>query len=387
MKNFILVGLIFSVLFFAGCVVPPAGKTGKLNLSITDRQVEGLEELNLTISSIEIHKALADSNNDSNKESADSWILFSSEEQTFDLMKLKSSDGLKALLGEKELDAGKYTQIRLQIKEVKAKINGEIVVVVVPSEKLKLARNFEIKENQTTELIIDFSPESVIKSGDTYKLKPVIKILSTKEFGEKKIQRMTKEKAMEIAQASECAMQGTLKQKAEYNENTKTWWIEFEPNEPKEDCNPTCVVSEETKTAEINWRCTGLIIPELMCSTDSDCACGTKKDTRECFYGNKEFVNIEEQCPDFCSGIAGNFEIKCISNKCTQINKAFYCKKNSDCSACSNSECANKDFNSTAYCPGNRCGTYIKECKCTDNKCTAITGNYFDDRGTEKPKC
>lgn len=46
-----------------------------------------------------------------------------------------------------------------------------------------------------------------------------------------------------------------------YNEGTKTWWFDANLNATKEGCNPACVVSEETKTAEINWRCTGLIVP------------------------------------------------------------------------------------------------------------------------------
>lgn len=46
-----------------------------------------------------------------------------------------------------------------------------------------------------------------------------------------------------------------------YNENSKTWWFDANLNATREGCNPACVVSEETKTAEINWRCTGLITP------------------------------------------------------------------------------------------------------------------------------
>ncbi len=47
-----------------------------------------------------------------------------------------------------------------------------------------------------------------------------------------------------------------------YNENSKTWWFDANLNTTKEGCNPACVVSEETKKAEINWRCTGLIAPK-----------------------------------------------------------------------------------------------------------------------------
>jgi hypothetical protein len=52
---------------------------------------------------------------------------------------------------------------------------------------------------------------------------------------------------------------GSLKEEHFCNDYTGTWWIDFAPNEPKEGCNPACVVDIENKTAEINWRCTGLI--------------------------------------------------------------------------------------------------------------------------------
>jgi hypothetical protein len=47
-----------------------------------------------------------------------------------------------------------------------------------------------------------------------------------------------------------------------YNETTRTWWFDANLNATREGCNPACVVSEVTKTAEINWRCTGLVVPK-----------------------------------------------------------------------------------------------------------------------------
>lgn len=55
---------------------------------------------------------------------------------------------------------------------------------------------------------------------------------------------------------------------------------------------------------------------ESYCSTDSDCACGTHITTGECFYGNKDYVDVEKQCPDFCTGIAGNLATKCVNSTC-----------------------------------------------------------------------
>lgn len=58
---------------------------------------------------------------------------------------------------------------------------------------------------------------------------------------------------------------------------------------------------------------------EGFCRSDEDCACGTHVKTGKCFYGNKLHVNTEKQCPDFCSGFAGNLTIQCVNDECRQV--------------------------------------------------------------------
>jgi hypothetical protein len=60
---------------------------------------------------------------------------------------------------------------------------------------------------------------------------------------------------------------------------------------------------------------------EKYCLADSDCACGVHIKSRICFYGNEDYVDTSEQCPDFCNGIAAHLIIKCINNECAQINR------------------------------------------------------------------
>jgi hypothetical protein len=62
--------------------------------------------------------------------------------------------------------------------------------------------------------------------------------------------------AKEIAEKSACKANGNLKETHFYNPSTKTWWFDLDTQ--KDGCSPACVVSEETMTAETNWRCTGL---------------------------------------------------------------------------------------------------------------------------------
>jgi len=55
------------------------------------------------------------------------------------------------------------------------------------------------------------------------------------------------------------------------------------------------------------------------CELDEDCACGINIDNHQCFYGNIDYVDEGVQCPDFCTGIAGNLAVRCIDNQCQQI--------------------------------------------------------------------
>ena len=60
-------------------------------------------------------------------------------------------------------------------------------------------------------------------------------------------------------------------------------------------------------------------INDKYCTKDEDCACGIHKYTEECFYGNKKYVDMTKNCPDFCSGLSGNLELRCIDFECTQV--------------------------------------------------------------------
>ncbi|MFA5030341.1 MAG: hypothetical protein WC495_02010 [Patescibacteria group bacterium] len=71
---------------------------------------------------------------------------------------------------------------------------------------------------------------------------------------------LTEAEARDIAEAS-CIKGGESLVAGTYNENTKTWWYDANLNATREGCSPACVVSEQTQTAEINWRCTGLVEP------------------------------------------------------------------------------------------------------------------------------
>ena len=67
------------------------------------------------------------------------------------------------------------------------------------------------------------------------------------------------------------------------------------------------------------------------CREDADCTCGINVITKECDYGIAECINELQQCPDFCTGIAGNLEIVCKDNQCVQVVKPTGCTTDADC--------------------------------------------------------
>lgn len=83
-----------------------------------------------------------------------------------------------------------------------------------------------------------------------------------------KTNTMTEAEARVIAEET-CIKGGESLSAGTYNDNSKTWWYDANLNATRAGCNPACVVSVETKTAEINWRCTGAIKPGTACPQDA----------------------------------------------------------------------------------------------------------------------
>jgi hypothetical protein len=103
------------------------------------------------------------------------WFTIVDEAQTFDLIQIQD---VNEFLGSKELDAGKYTQIRLSIDDAKLEISGEEKSLKIPSGKIKLVKNFNIAGGGTTTLTLDFDAEkSVHQAGSKYIMKPTIKVI------------------------------------------------------------------------------------------------------------------------------------------------------------------------------------------------------------------
>jgi len=163
--------IILGIVGLSGCV---QSETGTLKMQITDAPNLNIEKALVTISNVEVH--LAGANEDANATNETGWFTVVKEEKTFDLIKIKD---VKELLGNSELKAGKYTQVRLNVDKALVTIDGTEYDLTIPSKTVKLVKPFNIVEKQTTTLTLDFDANESIKSAgkDKYLMNPTIKVI------------------------------------------------------------------------------------------------------------------------------------------------------------------------------------------------------------------
>ena len=164
---------------------------GTLSTSVTDSSTDEYQAVYVTIARVEVHQ-----------DDGGSWEAVANPDKTYNLLELVN--GLRETLGIVSLDVGHYTQMRLIIgKAPDQGINifstlhphanylidqdDMIHELKVPSGMntgLKIVNGFNINEDQTTELILDFDAmRSVVKAGSSgkYLLKPTVKVLDTSD--------------------------------------------------------------------------------------------------------------------------------------------------------------------------------------------------------------
>ncbi len=193
---------LLTTFFFLGCGGGggglDGGGTGKLSLSLTDAAVEGLKAVYVTIDKVQVHLG-------GNESRPANWKTVSDvgNGRTYNLLELVN--GMRSDLGLTDLEAGRYTQMRLILgKTPDDGINilsrrhpfanyvitdtDEVHELKVPSgfqTGIKIVHGFTIAENGTTELVLDFdAARSVVRAGASgnWILKPTIKVFELLDY-------------------------------------------------------------------------------------------------------------------------------------------------------------------------------------------------------------
>ena len=141
----------------------PAGM-GKLVVNVTDPPPPDMDSVMVEVEKLEVHKA------------GGTWTTVAENMEPFDLKILEDRE---ELLASAIVDAGIYTQIRLDVVSVTIWVDGEEHIAKVPSGKIKLVGSFEVVDGEETEVTLDFiGAQSVNVTGTgEYIFKPVIKLL------------------------------------------------------------------------------------------------------------------------------------------------------------------------------------------------------------------
>jgi hypothetical protein len=185
-----LIAAVLVSVVIAGCLSVPAGQA-TLIIAVKDApkttDIGIVSSLNLTISEVSVHQATTNQTVDDSDEetiasestdaSTAGWIMVVDQIQTVDLIALQN---VSQVLGQKTLDAGNYTQIRLKIDSGTVTVDGIEHDLVVPSGVLKLNRGFTLRTGDTLQLTLDFDVEKslIVTGSDQFKLEPVIAVLS-----------------------------------------------------------------------------------------------------------------------------------------------------------------------------------------------------------------
>ena len=163
-------------------ITPPStvASAGILEIRVTDAPPKHeVSAINVTIADIQVHRADDDGEGE--------WIPIEiSGANPFDLVELKEG-GLEGILALKEITAGKYTQIRMTVDKVEVTFlkDGEAdettVQAMLPSSELKFVRPFDVVENGSTVLLLDFDADKSVSFTGAGKVivKPVVRLAIT----------------------------------------------------------------------------------------------------------------------------------------------------------------------------------------------------------------
>jgi hypothetical protein len=173
----------------AACGGGGSGGTGTMKLSLTDAPAcQELEEVNVTVQRVLVHKSSTAGDSDAG------WVTVADLGAGRRINLRTLTNGVLDELGQANLDAGRYTQLRLVLAEndgtaplensIERVGGGGEIALDTPSAQqsgLKLNNlNLTVAADQVADVVLDFDAcKSVVKRGNSgqYNLKPVITVI------------------------------------------------------------------------------------------------------------------------------------------------------------------------------------------------------------------
>ncbi|MFC1977557.1 DUF4382 domain-containing protein [Chloroflexota bacterium] len=188
-----LITVILAILALAtgACAQPtppaiPEGN-GTISVYVTDAPADDeVTSIVVTLSEVQVHMVLPEqeqsATDDQPQDDEGKWVTIDTgNDATFDLLQI---EGVEQFLGESEVEAAKYTQVRLVINRVQVSLSGgDLTDATLPSGELKLVHPFDVMAGEAIALIIDFEADKMVTVTGAGKItiKPVVKLITRKE--------------------------------------------------------------------------------------------------------------------------------------------------------------------------------------------------------------
>ena len=221
-KLYIVIAILGILALVAGAcaeTTPTQAATGTLKVYVTDARSRGeVTGIIVTMSEVQVHKALAEQEQEQQQSGTGNqtqeqeqeqqqtqqgegeWISINIDDtaRTFDLLDI---EGIEQYLGQVEVEAVKYTQVRLVVDAVQVEFNnsGNLEDARIPSKELKIVHPFNIIKGETTALVLDFDADRMVTvtgSGDII-VKPVVKLTVKQEKAQSQKDKTKQEVSLE----------------------------------------------------------------------------------------------------------------------------------------------------------------------------------------------
>lgn len=163
----VLVALTLFAVALAGCT---ASGSGTASVYVKDAPTDEFDEIHVVFERVEVHRS------GNGTENEGGWITIYENATGQDVDLLDASGDRAAFLGEADLDAGRYQQIRIHATEAYGIQNGSRVDFQLAPTPLKVVRSFEVEDGGETRIILDFDLDnSIVQMGPNgYRMTPVI---------------------------------------------------------------------------------------------------------------------------------------------------------------------------------------------------------------------
>jgi len=178
--------MIFSAVLYYGCAkkdnpTSATATTGMLKVMMIDSPAN-YSQVNVVIDSVQAHIASNDTTS--------GWVTLNNKPTTYNLLQLVN--GANAVIGESNLQAGTYTQLRLYVGSgSNVVMNGQTFNMTTPSGSqsgIKLNLDAKVQPGIAYLLTLDFDANrSIVTTGSPmspkFILKPVIRVVATATTG------------------------------------------------------------------------------------------------------------------------------------------------------------------------------------------------------------